>query len=316
MPELEEVLSCAVKAKKHARERVLKGTTHVDRVADIKGSPDLDQNAALRDAVTDMREEINYQYEKAKALEDPQLAWFESNIEISSKYTLGNCYEFALQALDYILNNAPHINAELFQIMRGDHYFLVLNRDAGSDRKKPETWGDDAVICDPWLDAAYQAKHYRAEFKEHFNPDKGHMLTFGTNHLNSDSLFEMRTVANLKENFLKQVQALLDLLTAYEEELKKDKNPITSKKFTQIHALIEKYKKINLNQYNEKQDYRTVRSELLDKLDLLKQEVKYNIKFSKVEAVTLGFVNKKASNDTKPHIQLEAEKIKVKLKYG
>src|SRR5207253_7687607 len=79
--------------------------------------------------------------------ESELLAIFYSVITVSKKYSVGNCYELSFQALDYILNHAPDIKAELYQVENGDHAFLVLNRNEDSFMEDPLTWGENAIVC-------------------------------------------------------------------------------------------------------------------------------------------------------------------------
>ncbi|STY28756.1 Uncharacterised protein [Legionella wadsworthii] len=321
MPELSEVLFCAQNAKNHARKKVLKGTTHEDGVANSSGSSDIDQRSALLEAVIAMREVISEQAHHPNPLEAnvPDLAWLEINIEISSKFTLGNCYEFTLHALDYILNRAPHIDAEVFKIMRGDHYFLVLNRDENSDKRDPKTWGKNAVICDPWLNAVYAAGEYLTYLGKYYDPAKGHQFTIAEGNLNIAHLWELRKVENLKNNYLKEVQGLLEIVEDYKKALIKEKNlldkskiPVLSIKVAKLDKLITKLKNINCDEYtDESKSYRVARSELLVALDLLKQEVQYNFQFTVSEAQTLGLFGGSASK--KSHLQEIVEHADARL---
>lgn len=91
----------------------------------------------------------------------PTLLYYEHHIKVSSKFSLGNCQEQAFQSLDYIVRNVPEdFNAEIFAIAGGDHAFLVLNRIPHSIPANPFSWGQGAVICDPWAKKVYPAKNY------------------------------------------------------------------------------------------------------------------------------------------------------------
>ncbi len=209
MPDLKEVLEAAEYAKVHARSRICKGSNHHDGMAKQLSS-DIDQRDALHQSIIEMRDLI---HDESKITPNPleknytDLLWFETNIKFSTKYSLGNCYEYTLQALDYILQKNPDIDGEIFRILRGDHFFLVLNRDPNSDPNKPETWGA-AVICDPWLNAVYEAKEYQSRLSEVFDPDKGHKIVIGDASLTVASLYDVRTIENLEANFLQEIKAL------------------------------------------------------------------------------------------------------------
>ncbi|WP_240610484.1 hypothetical protein, partial [Legionella qingyii] len=82
--------------------------------------------------------------------------------------SLGNCYEMALMALDYVLRYAPpSVNAEVYQIEGGDHVFLVVGRKKNSNPNNPATWGKDAYICDPWSNKVYPASEYLTQTKNY-----------------------------------------------------------------------------------------------------------------------------------------------------
>jgi hypothetical protein len=74
---------------------------------------------------------------------------------MAKQLQIGNCGENAVLALDYVVRNAPDVDAEVYLMQGYDHAFLVIGRDPQSDPVKPETWGEDAYVCDPWEGAAY-----------------------------------------------------------------------------------------------------------------------------------------------------------------
>jgi hypothetical protein len=203
----------ALNACKYAREYILKGITQL-----VNNTFDEAQRAALNQAVFDLRD-------KAEEYGDYELEFknilhkFYKTIELCKKFSLGNCGELTLMALDYVVNYAPEtINAESYYIVGGDHVFLVVGRDPDSDPKKPETWGEHAYICDPWSNAVYHASEYQTKTKNYyrivhptgdytnyiqdFNPDK-HSLEPHCGY----SATEIRTAANAKEH----LQEIIDL---------------------------------------------------------------------------------------------------------
>lgn len=88
-----------------------------------------------------------------------ELIEFNSKIEIAKKYSLGNCHEMALLALEYITNNSSFF-AEIFVIQGGDHVFVVINRDIKSDPNKPLSWGKNSYFCDPWSNKIYPCSQF------------------------------------------------------------------------------------------------------------------------------------------------------------
>lgn len=92
-------------------------------------------------------------------------------IRESSDEILGNCGELAFLAIEYIANRnkvcspEERIRGELFTIKNGNHDFVVMNRKEDSDPEKPEEWGEECYICDPWTREYYLAKDYKNRLK-------------------------------------------------------------------------------------------------------------------------------------------------------
>ena len=65
----------------------------------------------------------------------------------------GNCSDQAGLAFIYLRDNKvfpiDYMNKPDFFLKFGGHAFVVIGRKSGSDPLRPETWGDDAVVCDP-----------------------------------------------------------------------------------------------------------------------------------------------------------------------
>ena len=114
----------------------------------------------IRRARTEYIKPIEYSVEM-----DDEIAIFYHYSETCKKINYGNCGERALMALDFFMQYAPDINAEVYGIQNGDHNFLVVARHEGSDPENPETWGEEAHICDPWANLVYPASHYLTKLK-------------------------------------------------------------------------------------------------------------------------------------------------------
>jgi hypothetical protein len=72
----------------------------------------------------------------------------------------GFCGELALFAIHFINEEFKDVKAESVMLAGGDHQMVVIGRKDGSDPKKIETWGGDAVILDPWAKKVYFAKDF------------------------------------------------------------------------------------------------------------------------------------------------------------
>lgn len=85
------------------------------------------------------------------------------------------CTTFAVSGANKLLElqHDPSFNKKIKRIEiiarkyghRGTHCYLIINRQEGADLKKPETWGEDVLIADPWLaslqnPSIYNAKEY------------------------------------------------------------------------------------------------------------------------------------------------------------
>jgi len=120
---LAEALRDADEAKNYARDRIKKGNTQLENNNLSETYFDF-----LREGMSDTRDIWDQKTKETMVLDplekNPNLASYETIISITSKYSLGNCYELAAQALDYVLNHtSADINAELYQIRGGGlHY--------------------------------------------------------------------------------------------------------------------------------------------------------------------------------------------------
>ena len=132
-----------------------------------------------------------------------RLANFESTISGIVKSRIGNCSEYSLLGLNYLLENNINIEAEKFIINGGDHTFLVFNRMKDSKEHDPSSWGENSYICDLWAKKGFKASEYMKDLKnyyredgaaklEDFNSDK-HTLTLCSNHMNLNELKKYRS---------------------------------------------------------------------------------------------------------------------------
>lgn len=153
--------SIAKKANDYSRDLIREGTTQLQN-----NVYDLNKQLALRHALTEIRE-ASRQSDFFLDV-DNTIRLFEQRVADCKKFSIGNCYELALMALDYMIREHPDINSEVYHIKGGDHAFLVIGRDINSDPIRPETWGKDAYICDPWSDSVYPATDYLEKTKDFY----------------------------------------------------------------------------------------------------------------------------------------------------
>lgn len=62
----------------------------------------------------------------------------------------GNCGECAALAFSYLYRRRI-LPLDILSYALADHAWVVIGRPAGTDFRRPEQWGPDPVICDPWV---------------------------------------------------------------------------------------------------------------------------------------------------------------------
>ena len=88
----------------------------------------------------------------------PIPAWLKEWAAKAEHVGCGNCGEqAALAFMD--LHNRFHVRPLDYMARRNaDHAFVVIGRARGSKIDDYLTWGDDAVVCDPWDNKVYAAR--------------------------------------------------------------------------------------------------------------------------------------------------------------
>ena len=226
---LARTLKIAKSAIEYAHEKIKKGSTTLEnnQLSD-------EYTSALNQGVYDIRNFIYNYYKSHQQVLDQNFitALYENEIAFTSKYSLGNCSEESLQALDYVLCHVKEkIRAEAFFLLGGDHAFLVLNRSPDSWAFLPSTWGENAVICDPWAGKFYKASDYSSQLKTYvYKPhDTNHNnvepLKWYRHFLlpqpffNSSYLTQARNPSNLLAKFFEKVQKIQSIFRTYKREL-------------------------------------------------------------------------------------------------
>lgn len=220
----------AHEAKNYARRYILKGATQLENNALSD-----EQAFALDKGVDDVRSiaEHYYRFPDPLSLENHNVYYFNKSNELAKKYGLGNCDELSLLALDYFLTqyDGDDISAEMYEIHNGDHQFLVIGRKKNSDPHNPLDWGDQAVICDPWLNMVYKASDYLTYLKSYRYDrinKKNCVDDFKFNHhrldpvkkFNAKSIRRKMNCDVLIDNSLKKLDALYATLEGIENKLK------------------------------------------------------------------------------------------------
>lgn len=80
----------------------------------------------------------------------------ESAASVAKTMGYGNCQEQACVAAVRLKEKGVK-NVEVMG--KPNHAFVVIGREPNSDPSNPKTWGDRAVVCDPWYEEHYSAKN-------------------------------------------------------------------------------------------------------------------------------------------------------------
>jgi hypothetical protein len=157
----------AKEAISYARSYIVNGNTWLS-----SNGLDADSKRVLNTGVGFVREEKNSLLHSSKNPVDN----FFSVVTTSKKYSLGNCHELAFMALHYLVSKYPDYRSEVVSLGQGNHVFVVIGRDENSEIGNINTWGKDAIICDPWANKIFPASEYLTELKGYKLESQG---TFG-----------------------------------------------------------------------------------------------------------------------------------------
>ncbi|KTD39483.1 hypothetical protein Lmor_0134 [Legionella moravica] len=230
----------------YARSNILLGSTQL-----INNSYLAIQKSSLNKALLDLRrlcrESRLYDLEIDKTIKR-----FYQTIDLCKKFSLGNCYELAIMALDYVVHFLPEIEAEVYCIVGGDHALLVLGKEKNSHPNKPETWGTNAYICDPWANEIYPASQYKARLKNFYRTKDSQSGTYINHVQNFDPLrHSLSPMKDLNTQHLRQTQSevhLKKLVKFFEEKstyILNAMNYLKRRLEAIVNRLLDKYGKDN-----------------------------------------------------------------------
>jgi hypothetical protein len=75
----------------------------------------------------------------------------EKSAAAAEQFGCGNCGEQSAIAFVY-LRRQKTFPLDWMEVNDYEHAFVIIGRKRGSDTTDARTWGDEAVICDPWRD--------------------------------------------------------------------------------------------------------------------------------------------------------------------
>lgn len=160
----------ALDALVNARSRLPESASDVD-----KNELDHASFAALQARMGGERKKFHEKVAGPLGLEDDFIL-LQHETALATISGIGNCGELAGFAFDHVCRTHPEVNAEVIQMVNGNHVVLVVGRKPGSNPKDPASWGDDAFICDPLEKTVYQAKEYQDKLKAYVNPFKFYIM--------------------------------------------------------------------------------------------------------------------------------------------
>ncbi|MGD9580244.1 MAG: hypothetical protein AB7V50_02635 [Vampirovibrionia bacterium] len=110
--------------------------------------------------------------------------YIQANLNIIKKIKIANCGEMAIIGQHLLKQKGIDVDIVRFRILEkgtddlrynkgvSDHVILVKNLDEDADINLPKTWGNDAIIIDPWFGIVKRSHLAFNQYKElfDFNP--------------------------------------------------------------------------------------------------------------------------------------------------
>ena len=111
--------------------------------------------AAAQSSITATRVMPKYYQEQRLVIEKTAAA--------AEAYGCGNCGEQSAIAFVY-LRRQKTFPLDWMEVNDYEHAFVIIGRKRGSDTTDARTWGDEAVVCDPWRDVVATVRSEAAYF--------------------------------------------------------------------------------------------------------------------------------------------------------
>lgn len=137
----------------YARLFICKSSIHPDTPSS--------QKPAVKKSIRELRANKNKPtvFSVSRGINQKVLMLMES-IELSKKYSLGNCFEHAALGFEYLINQRYSFNVEIFHINSPDHTIVVMNRDQNTPSSLHEKWNQGVYICDPFFNLYASQEEY------------------------------------------------------------------------------------------------------------------------------------------------------------
>ena len=134
--------------------------------------------------IVSLRDEWEKYYIRAKTYEK----YIQRLLKDINMHKVANCGEMTDIAQYLLLQKGVHTDKIHFKVLLNngnrrsglsDHTILVMRMDQNADPSAPNTWGNEAIIIDPWFGIAKRAKPAMKQLKELMKVDtKNHKLVF------------------------------------------------------------------------------------------------------------------------------------------
>lgn len=80
---------------------------------------------------------------------------------------IGACLDFSIVGFAYGMEKLHLKQVEIFEIVKGDHSFLVIGRDPQSKPHDYKNWGNSSVVCDPWAEICYPSNEISSKLYDY-----------------------------------------------------------------------------------------------------------------------------------------------------
>lgn len=117
---------------------------------------DREMRAAINASTETIHSELDYNLKFQKL-------YLEKSADAAQLYGCGNCGEQSAIAFVY-LRRQKTFPLDWMEVNNYQHAFVIIGRAPRSDTRNPATWGDEAVICDPWRDIVETVKSQATYF--------------------------------------------------------------------------------------------------------------------------------------------------------
>lgn len=150
-----------------------KAMSHTLKALPLGSSNSIDSKVEICEIIQ-MREKADKEFCKMVALIDENSfdnktinkIRYLTKLKYAKIFKIGNCGEHALVALHYLQKHQKSVRAEFAYMTNADHNFVVVGRDPESSLTDSSTWGESAIICDPWAHQIYPASDLPHKLKK------------------------------------------------------------------------------------------------------------------------------------------------------